>query len=376
MSNTSNSVRLVLISLFLLQGEMVWANGIFLAEGAAPRSIINIVSDSTESKRKPESGKVKVWKPKPNNQQNALRHTNLRKDIAESARREQGNSVSTNSYAINDLSSSSNFANVVSFNIYDKKWNVHSFSGTQSFVYKLNFTSENNVNTKRELYGFEYRFKKVDTAKFGYSARLRLERDNEDQTYYQLGVGARINGDKVYNLFGLEHFPVRSGPGHILEIYRTQFVNYSEFQFAKRLQQTASFEGNYYSDEQADFTFLLHTEYLLFDSDMFKVSPLIEGAYGLGTINRRDGYPYWIANKRVYGGGGVALNIGSDTSAFRMIADAALFSEVGHPNFERYTGNLSYRIKDFSTINAGFEVYTIENFYSNVFQLGMVYSFK
>jgi hypothetical protein len=83
-----------------------------------------------------------------------------------------------------------------------------------------------------------------------------------------------------------------------------------------------------------------------------------------------------LDEKRVYGGGGFVLGIGTDKSAFQMVADATVFGEINQFGFERYTGNLSYRIKDFSTLNAGFEVYTIENFYSNVFQFGMVYNFK
>lgn len=308
--------------------------------------------------------------------QNSVPHINLRKDVSEAARRERGNSVSTNSYAINDALQPSNLTNMVSFNIYDRGLNVHSFSGTQSFMYALNFTSENNVNTKRELFGFEYRFKKADTKKFGYSARARLERDNESQTYYQLGIGFRLKDEKRLNMLGLEHFPVRSGPGHVLEIYRTQLASYNEFQWGKRIKQITSFETNYYSDEQMDAVVLARLQYLATTSTLFNVSPLVEFGYGLGTINRRDSYPYWMARKRRLGGAGVALSIGSENSKFQMVADASIFAEIDQNSFERYTGSLAYEIKDFTTLNAGFEVYTIENFYSNVFQFGMVYSFQ
>jgi len=144
----------------------------------------------------------------------------------------------------------------------------------------------------------------------------------------------------------------------------------------KNWKQSASFEADYYSDEHADFIIIARSEYRIFESELFNIAPLIEAAYGLGTINRRDSYPYWIASKRTYGGGGLSLGLGTEKSTFQMLADASIFREVGQPDFERYTGSLSYRIKDFTTINAGFEVYTIDNFYSNVFQLGMVYNFK
>lgn len=342
-------------------------------------SPINIIkaSDSTNSKKKQkEVTKTRNSRLKSHSLEHSRYLTNLRKDVSESARREKGNSVSTNSYAINDVFEPSTLSNVVSFNIYDKSLNVHSFSGTQSFMYSLNFTSENNVNTKRDLVGFEYRFKRADSLKFGYSGRARVERDNTNQTYYQLGIGASLKGNKRVNLASFEYFPVRSGPGHVLGIYRTRFANYNVFQLTKHWKQTASFETNYYSDEHADFIILVRSEYRIFESELFQIAPLIEVAYGLGTINRRDSYPYWIASKRTYGGGGISLGIGTEKSTFRMLADASIFSEVDQPDFERYSGSLSYRIKDFTTINAGFEVYTIDNFYSNVFQFGMVYTFK
>lgn len=354
---------------------MVTAGG-FASKRLSDPTDVMVATDSTTSKKKPDALKRTNESKTTFYNQGVLGHTNLRKDISESARREKGNSVSTNSYAINDVFEPSTLSNVLSFNIYDKKSNVHSFSGTQSFMYGLNFTSENNVNTKRDLIGFEYRFKKADSLRFGYSARARLERDNESRTYYQLGVGATFKGVKRLNLLGMEHFPVRSGPGHILEIYRTQLASYNAFQLTKKLKQVASFEANYYSDENADFILLARTEYLLVESDVIRVSPLLEAAYGLGTINRRDSYPYWMAAKRTYGGGGLALSFGSENSKFQMVVDASIFTEIDQDNFERYTGSLAYHFKDFTTLNAGFEVYTIDNFYSNVFQFGMVYSFQ
>jgi len=376
-------VKPIFLSLFYLAFGLVSASTSINTERFEDKSKnpeskhYSTFTDSTSSKKKrKKSKKVIASKARMYKEQNILKRITLRKDISESARREKGNSVSTNSYAINEQFRPSTLSNIVSFNIYDKGLNVHSFSGTQSSMFRLNFTSENNVNTDRELFGFEYRFKRAETKKFGYFARARLERDNESQTYYQLGLGSRLKREKSLNLLGLEYFPVRSGPGHILDIYRTQLANYNEFQFTKKVKQILSLEGNYYTDDQADFILLSRTEYLLFESSLFRVSPLMEVAYGLGTIDRRDSYPYWMAEKRTYGGGGFALNIGSETSAFQMIADASIFGEVGQASFERYTGNLSYRVKDFTTINAGFEVYTIENFYSNVFQLGMIYNFK
>lgn len=310
---------------------------------------------------------INVWEVHP---------TSLRKDISKYLRIEQGNSVSTNSYAINDRLSPNSIANMVSFNMYDKKLNVHSFSGTQSTMFPLNFTYENNVNKKLDLLGFEYRFKTNEAKKLRYSGRVRLEQDNEQQKYYQFGLGINWKKEKRGHTFEIEHFPVRSGSGHILKIYRTQIASYNEVQLNTHLKQIAIIESNYYSDEHIDVTLVTRTEYDIVATSVFKVSPLIELGYGEGTINRRDSYPYWMARRRSYGGGGVAFALGSQNSKFQMIADASIFAEISQASFERYTGNLLYTIKKFATLHAGFEVYTIENFYSNVAQLGMVYNFK
>ncbi|MFK7811011.1 MAG: hypothetical protein AB8B59_00865, partial [Maribacter sp.] len=337
----TKQIKLLFTSLFCMIFGVVSAHNILEIVSFGDETKHFTVTDSTTSKKKPkkvknvEADKIEL------DSKYFVRNTSLRKDVSKFDRNEEGNSVSTNSYAINDRLEPNAITNVVSFNIYDKKLNTHSFSGTQSSMFPLNFTSENNVNTKRELFGFEYRFNRPKDKKFRYSARARLERDNESQTYYQLGIGARLKGKKRRNLLGLEYFPVRSGPGHILKIYRAQFSNYNEFQLTKNLKQIASLEGSFYTDKHGDFTLLSRTEYLLFESSLFKISPLIEAAYGRGSIDRRDSYPYWMAEKRVYGGGGIVFGIGSDKNAFQMIADASIFSEVGQPNFERYTGALS-----------------------------------
>lgn len=365
---------LFLVGFFLFGCVQSWASSSIESAFSPTDSILVLrASDSTISKRKRN-----VIKQKKTSKIKSSPYylTNVRKDVSESARREQGNSVSTNSFVINDQFESSAVSNIISFNIYDKALNVHSFSGTQSTMHPLNFTFENTVNTKVDLYGFEYRFKRNENKKFGYLARARFERDNLNDSFYQLGIGANFKREKGMNFVGLEHFPVRSGPGHILKIYRTHLSNYNEFQLSKKLKHLVWLEGNYYSDRNVNFMAVSRTEYLVAESNIFRLSPLLEGAYGLGSIDRRDAYPYWMADKRVYGGGGLALGIGSETSAFQMIADASIFGELGQTSFERYTGKLSYRIKDFSTVNAGFEVYTIENFYSNVVQLGIVYNFK
>ncbi|MDO1499539.1 hypothetical protein Q2T40_05005 [Winogradskyella maritima] len=52
------------------------------------------------------------------------------------------------------------------------------------------------------------------------------------------------------------------------------------------------------------------------------------------------------------------------------------FCGTGRTYFQRYQGELSYRIKDFTKINLNYTYYTIDEFFSNAFQLGIQYNFK
>lgn len=164
--------------------------------------------------------------------------------------------------------------------------------------------------------------------------------------------------------------------GYVLGIYHTKLTNYNEFVSSSALKQIVFFEGNYYSDNEMDGTILLRSEFAGVKMKDFRLSPLVEIAYTLGTIDRRNGYPYWMDDNRLFGGGGISLKIGSEKTKFSAMADASIFAEDNEASFQRYTGNLSYRIKNFTTIKARYEIYTIKNYYSNVFGLGMVHHFN
>ncbi|EAR02550.1 DUF2194 domain-containing protein [Maribacter sp. HTCC2170] len=307
---------------------------------------------------------------------NKIIYSGVRKDMSKSIRMAEGNSVSTNSYAINDKLEPNTISNVLSYNMYDENYNVHSVSGTQSIMYPINYDLPTSDNLRRELFGFEYGFKTTSTKKFGFNGRARIERDNESKVYYQVGAGVNRVGKSNFNSLAFDFFPVRNGPGHVLDIYRTQLASYNEFKITDDLRQIFSLESNYYSDEEIDGTLLGRIEYSIINNDGFDMSPLIEGAYTLGTVDRRDGFPYWMADKRLYGGGGLVMTLGKENGGFHFVADASIFAENNNTTFERYTGNLAFRIMDFTTIKAAYEFYTIDNFYSNVFQLGLTYNFK
>ena len=199
-------------------------------------------------------------------------YSGVRRDIYKSIRMDEGNSVSTSSFIINDKLEPNTLSNILSYNIYDEKFNVHSFSGTQSIMYPINFNLPNPDNLRRELFGFEYRFKRASSKKFGVNGRARIERDNVSNIYYQLGAGVSLIGEKSFNSFALGLFPVRNGPGHVLDIYRTQTTSYNEFKITDNLKQIVSFESNYYSDKEIDALLLGRMEYSVLN-DRFKAIP-------------------------------------------------------------------------------------------------------
>lgn len=51
------------------------------------------------------------------------------------------------------------------------------------------------------------------------------------------------------------------------------------------------------------------------------------------------------------------------------------FAKQNATTFQRYE-QASYRVKDFTTINLNYTYYTIDQFFSNTFQLGIQYNLK
>ena len=299
------------------------------------------------------------------------------KEIVSRIRENQGNEIGFETFNINDAFRPTALMNGVYFKLRNENGNFHRIALTQSSMYKIPPDSIFRPNNEgRDLLGVEYGYYINSKENKNAWLRGRLERDTENKIYYQFGAGYSISKKLNFTSFQLDAFPVRTGPGHVLDIYRIRFNGYKEIALGKAFTNVLSLESNYYTDNEFETTGLLRFQYALVNNKKFKISPLLETSYGYGTSNRRDGFPYWIADDRLVGGGGVLFTIGSPLTNFQFTTDISLFAERGQPNFERYTGQLSYKIKKFTQLNAAFEVYTIEDFFSNVFQLGLGYRFK
>jgi Ni,Fe-hydrogenase III component G len=303
-------------------------------------------------------------------------YQNVRTDILKNIRKEEGNSISANAFSVNDKDDPTILTAMLSANLYDKKFNIHSVSAVRSIVHPLNAFPTDTINSERAIWGAEYRFRQALGEKRNFYARARLERDDQNKMYYQAALGVNFNGEVMFNNLSVDYFPVRSGPGYALDLYRAQLNSYNEIKISERIRQVISLEANYYSDNEMGATLVGRWQYAIGKPRVFTLSPLVEASYALGTADRRSGFPYWMAEKRSIAGAGLALNIGHEKSKFSFVGDASMFVESNQPNYERYTGNLSARFFEFTTLRAGFEFYTLENFYSNVFNLGLIYNFK
>ena len=298
------------------------------------------------------------------------------KEIRKKIRLQEGNDISALHTSFYDKLERTLAENSLGYSFYDAKENVHSVSAIQANVFPIQGIPKNKSNQERDLWGIEYGFKTESKKKQTYRFRARLERDNTESLYYQVGLETQITKNKYYGSILADYAPVKTGPGYILEIYQARLSNYNEFQLSKKISQIVSLEGNYYSDNEYDAILLTRTSYDVFKKPNYTVSPLIEGSYGIGSVNRKSGFPYWVAKKRIYGGAGLNVKLGTETSLFNLEANASQFFEVDETNFQRYTASLSYRIFTYAQFKAEAEIFTIKSFNSNMFSFGLVYHLK
>ena len=83
-----------------------------------------------------------------------------------------------------------------------------------------------------------------------------------------------------------------------------------------------------------------------------------------------------MAKERLFGGAGLHLKVGDEKSKLRLNTNMAYFLDKGQSSFQRYKVTISYSLTDYKRLNGGFEIFTIDNFYANVFHLGFMYKLK
>ncbi|NJB36534.1 DUF2194 domain-containing protein [Croceivirga sp. JEA036] len=264
------------------------------------------------------------------------------------------------------------------YNLRDKKNNIHALAGVRGFVYPINFIGDTLDNEERNVLGLEYIFKNDWNKEYDLTLSARIEGDNFNNTFFHAAASISFAKEKNFYSNKLSFNPVPTGPGYVRGIYMATVESYNELQLLPKLTQIINIEGNYFTDAAFMATGAARTSYNLLDANAsWQLGPLAEASYGVASVDQRDGFPYWLADKRFIAGAGVHLIIGKQENKFYLDSSATYFYEnQGEPNFERYLANLNANLGKYFTVSAGAEFYTIENFFSNAFNLGFTYHLK
>lgn len=142
------------------------------------------------------------------------------------------------------------FKNVLTYNLFDVKGNLHGFSATYSKYYKLLLSSkdyEDNIDNK--TIGIQYKYTSpVKEDKPQYWSRARIELDSRSSAYYQFGSGISLAKNRTFKSAEINLYPIETAGGLNQKMYQLQLNSYYEFYLFDKINTTLSFEGNYYTD--------------------------------------------------------------------------------------------------------------------------------
>ncbi len=292
----------------------------------------------------------------------------------EELRLKEGNSLHFESNSVNDRLDPTVLRFYAGYDLQGKKGAVHQFRGVRSFAYPINFIPEDTLNGRSDLLGIAYNYKTHTGKGREFQFGLQLENDGEGKTFYHLRAAVEWSRDKSFKSINLRYAPVQTGPGYIAGIYQGNLTGYYEWSPDKKWKLYSGMTASYYTDGETDLILNTGNYLKLLKNSSWHSGPFAEISYGLSSVDRRDGFPYWTADQRFYGGAGLSFTLGEQEDPFYLVASAAYFYEnQGEPSFERYTCQLVWRIRNYTTLSAGGEIYTIERFFSNTFRLGLVY---
>ncbi len=265
----------------------------------------------------------------------------------------------------------------VTYGFYDGKENKHLVSATQYIARSLDQNFDNPANITHSLYGVEYGFKSKERfKKLNYTATARLEMDEYNDLFYRLQAGISQSKDSLYRSISLSHKPAVTGPAYSLGIYNTNLtVYYEEQKFLTDLFAVFLLQGNYYSDDALDG--LLSTQI----GKNYKIgtnatlAPFTEATGRLGNSNNTNGFPYWTIEERLHGGLGLRYAYKNPSGEVEFGLEAAAFADTFSDFFQRYRGSASFPLFPWCYLTANAEFYTLKNFYSNNFGVGVKYYF-
>ncbi|UOK41736.1 MULTISPECIES: DUF2194 domain-containing protein [Flavobacterium] len=314
--------------------------------------------------------------------------------VIKTNRREYGNFINYDTEMQTNKDKLSAFENVLSYNVYDKKKNLHGFGFTYSSMYRVEYeVPDYDDNKTHDVFGIQYQFNNPKSYdKLQYWSNIRYEYSLLEKSFFQFGAGVNYSKNKSYSSAELNIAPAENGPSYSKSIYRFQLNLYENYHFFKYFNTSLSLEGNYYNkSEKLNEDFYVDESYegsvtakVIFDRWMqkkYRFEPFVEStrtqaSLGESTIPLSTGYPYWMIDDRFFIGGGLGYSIGNSEDDFNMKVEGGWFYDDYADEFTRFIGNLNYQIFDYTAITAIFEFYLQDKFYSNALQLGVKYNLK
>ncbi|ESU24886.1 hypothetical protein FEDK69T_04400 [Flavobacterium enshiense DK69] len=323
-----------------------------------------------------------------------LFYKDVLQNVIKTNRREYGNFINYDTEMQTNKDKLSAFENVLSYNVHDKKKNLHGFGFTYSSMYRVEYeVPDYDDNKTHDVFGFQYQFNNPKAfEKLQYWSNIRYEYSLLEKSFFQFGAGANYSKNNSYSSAELNIAPAENGPSYSKSIYRFQLNLYQDYRFFKYFNTSLSLEGNYYTkSEKLNEDFYVDESYegsitgkVIFDRWMQKkhrFQPFVEStrtqaSLGESTIPLSTGYPYWMIDERFFIGGGLGYSIGNSDNDFNMKVEGGWFYDDYADEFTRFIGNLNYQIFDYTVISAIFEFYLQDKFYSNALQLGVKYNLK
>ena len=285
--------------------------------------------------------------------------------------------ITSSSNVLADRLEPTSISNRIGYGHYDTRGNKHVFGITQNRPFELQLTTQQPANTPISLFGAYYSLtSKSKYLKPTYTGELGIEVSDTGSLFYHAEAGISYSKDSLFSSAQLSFQPAITAPAYNLDIYRAQLSVYEEYKINKNWQLVGALEGNYYTDGVVDGLLNSSLRYQYSFSKKNMLIPYIEGAGMLGTADNRLGFPYWTIKERLYGGAGLAYSYGYAPQGLSVRMDAAQFFDTFSDSFQRYRANVSAPLYGSLLINFNAEFYTLENFYSNNFTLGMTYYFK
>ncbi|MBC7607885.1 MAG: DUF2194 domain-containing protein [Burkholderiales bacterium] len=343
----------------------------------------------------------------------ALFYPNVLKSLVKEDRLKKGNYINLLSSLETNQANNALQKNEFSYNVYDKKFNLHSIAATYNQYYKQKLIQNYDNNFDNTLMGIQYKFTTAEKeGKSQYWSRARVEFDKSAKAYYQFGIGLTSSKAKRFRSGELILFPVATAPGLNQGIYQVRLNLYQDFYLFKIINTSISFEADYYTDGLLTIDTIKNTPvinpnrfdrkvFTTIDADSYTISefddayggaltlrfmldkglekkskfiPFLETQYSMGSKDLAVGYPYWMIKSRMYEGGGLAWKL-KLTNLETKIEGSYFFDDYSN-NFQRYSGNISYQLFDFTALTANVEIFSQSKFYSNSVQLGVKYNLK